>query len=98
MPKIDWRHDSRINSDLFEDIVACLLQNEHPLATKIRISRGDGGVDVLAPHPEGGWTVYQCKFYRNQIHWSQVEDSLNDVSCTGRSISSHDRQRSITTW
>lgn len=62
MPRVEW---TRIGGNELEEMLAILLYREHPGATRIRASRGDGGIDVLIPC-QGGLDVHQIKaFSRN---------------------------------
>ena len=55
--KVDWSQPG----ETIEDLVAVLLRRENPMATQIRPSQGDGGMDVRAPFPTGGVEIFQVK-------------------------------------
>lgn len=57
----------------FEELAAQLIRGEQPAAAKVRVSKGDSGIDVhvgelTAP---GGIVVYQCKFFPQGLDDSQ---------------------------
>jgi hypothetical protein len=65
--------------DKFDDLAAQLVEGEHPGATKVRVKRGDGGVDVRVGEvtDPGGIKVFQCKFFPLGIGDSQ-KDQIRD--------------------
>lgn len=44
-----------------------LLCRENPSATRVRPSRGDGGIDVLCPNDDGSYDVYQVKCFSSNL-------------------------------
>jgi hypothetical protein len=44
--RVEW---TELGGDEAETVLANLLYSEHPLATRMRPSRGDFGIDVVAP-------------------------------------------------
>jgi hypothetical protein len=52
-----------------ETLLAVLLYNEHPRATRVKPSRGDYGIDVLNPNDStpGTFDVYQIKYFPNSL-------------------------------
>ena len=69
--------------DIFERICVNLFQSIHgPKAKSVKVSQGDGGIDVLIgdlPSPE---RVYQCKFFLKNLGASQrqqIKESFNTV-------------------
>ena len=65
----------------FEDLCSLLVKAEQPAADKVRVSRGDGGIDVHVgdlTSPDG-IEVYQCKFFPQGLDDSQkgqIRDSF----------------------
>jgi hypothetical protein len=53
--------------------LSVLLYSKHPRAVRVRPSRGDGGVDVLVPHPDqpGKTDVYQIKKFAENLTSNQ---------------------------
>lgn len=74
--RVTWSDPILRGGHLFEQVVGCLLGNEHHNAARVRTSGGDGGIDILHP-VDGGWDVYQCKHYVGPISWSKVRKSLD---------------------
>jgi hypothetical protein len=74
----------------FQELVASLIQNEHPAARVIRVVVGDAGVDVYV----GDWTdpagidVFQTKFFPNGLTDSQkaqIRESFNSTALSHQS-------------
>jgi hypothetical protein len=57
----------------FEDLAAHLVQKEQPNASKVRLERGDDGIDVHVGDltNTAGIDVYQCKFFPQGLGESQ---------------------------
>jgi hypothetical protein len=57
----------------FEDLASQLVRGEQPNADKVRIVRGDGGIDIHVGEltDPDGIHVYQCKFFPQQLEDSQ---------------------------
>jgi len=78
--KVDWSQPG----ETIEDLVAVLLRRENPMATQIRPSQGDGGMDVRAPFPTGGVEIFQVKKFNSTLNASQLRqikesyESLNE--------------------
>ena len=78
--KVDWSQPG----ETIEDLVAVLLRRENPMATQIRQSQGDGGMDVRAPFPTGGVEIFQVKKFNSTLNASQLRqikesyESLNE--------------------
>ena len=60
---MEW---SRQSGDEVEAVLGILLCREHPIATRVKASVGDGGIDVWVPEGEAA-TVYQIKSYTGNI-------------------------------
>lgn len=61
--RVEW---SRQSGDEVEAVLGILLCREHPTATRVKASVGDGGIDVWVPEGEAA-TVYQIKRYTGNI-------------------------------
>ncbi len=61
--RVEW---SRLSGDDVEAVLGVLLCREHPTATRVKASRGDGGIDVWVPEGETA-VVYQIKGYTGNI-------------------------------
>lgn len=69
MTRVEW---TRTEPGDIEHVVSMLLCRENPSAVRIRPSRGDGGIDVLAPSRDGiGVAVYQVKSFAGNLTQSQ---------------------------
>lgn len=78
MARVEW---SRLSGDEVEAVVAILLCREYPTATRIKPSRGDGGIDVWVPGVRGA-TVFQVKRYTGNIDATRkghIEDSWDTL-------------------
>ena len=77
MARVEW---TRTEPGDIEQVVSMLLCRENPSAIRIRPSRGDGGIDVLAPSARGsGVAVYQVKSFSSNLtagQKAQVERSF----------------------
>ena len=78
MARVSWATTS---ADDVEAVVGVLLCLENPEASRIKASRGDGGIDVLVPEPGAPRRieVYQVKSFTGRMSASrrgQVERSL----------------------
>lgn len=69
--------------EIFEDICVSLFQEIHgPAAKTVRLSQGDGGIDVLVGNLPTADKIYQCKYFTNSIGSSQkqqIESSFETV-------------------
>ncbi|MGH9920759.1 MAG: restriction endonuclease [Nitrososphaerales archaeon] len=63
MARVEW---SRQSGDDVEAVLGILLCREHPTATRVKPSVGDGGIDVWVPEGDTA-TVYQIKRYTGNI-------------------------------
>ncbi|QLL09000.1 hypothetical protein [Mycobacterium vicinigordonae] len=78
MSRVEW---TELGGDEAETVLANLIYSEHPLATRVRPSRGDFGIDVVTPvagAPEV-FDVYQIKRFASTLSPSQkkqVEESF----------------------
>jgi len=63
----------------FEELAAQLVKAEQPAADKVRINRGDSGIDVHVGELTDpcGIDVYQCKFFPQGVEESQ-KDQIRD--------------------
>jgi hypothetical protein len=67
--RVEW---TRTEPGDIEHVVSMLLCRENPSAVRIRPSRGDGGIDVLAPSRDGiGVAVYQVKSFTKNLTQGQ---------------------------
>ena len=65
MARVEW---TRTEPGDIEQVVSMLLCRENPSATRVRPSRGDGGIDVLAPSSDGaGVAVYQVRSFSSNL-------------------------------
>jgi hypothetical protein len=57
----------------FEDLASQLVKGEQPNADKVRMVKGDEGIDVHVGDltDPGGIDIYQCKFFPQGIEESQ---------------------------
>jgi hypothetical protein len=57
----------------FEDLASQLVKGEQPSADKVRITQGDGGIDVHVGEltDPNGIEVYQCKFFPQGVEEAQ---------------------------
>ena len=65
----------------FEDLTSKLMKSEEPSADKVRVKKGDGGIDVHVGDlsDPAGIDVYQCKFFPQGLGDSQkrqISDSF----------------------
>jgi hypothetical protein len=78
--RVEW---TRTEPGDIEQVVSMLLCRENPSAVRVRPSRGDGGIDVLAQARNGaGVAVYQVKSFSSNLTASQkaqVERSFRRV-------------------
>ena len=69
MGRVEW---TRTEPGDVEQVVSILLCRENPSAVRVRPSRGDGGIDVLAPSRDGtGVAVYQVKSFTASLTQGQ---------------------------
>jgi hypothetical protein len=66
--RVPWE---RYEGDDIEAVVAIMLLRDFPNGQRIRPAKGDGGVDVLIPHEDGQWEVYQVKGFTASLNASQ---------------------------
>jgi hypothetical protein len=66
--RVPW---GRYEGDDIEAVVAIMLLRDFPHGQRIRPAKGDGGVDVLVPHEDGKWEVYQVKGFTTSLDSSQ---------------------------
>lgn len=69
----------------FEDVVALILKSHLPSSRRVRIYRGDGGIDVCNGTfgSEGALTVYQIKYFPAGLDDSQkqqIQDSYKTAA------------------
>ena len=77
MARVEW---TRLSGEEVEELVAVLLCRENPNTTRIRPSRGDGGMDLMIPASENSFEVYQVKKFASNLAPSQkaqIEESLD---------------------
>lgn len=70
--------------DIFERICVNLFQSIYgPTVKSVKVSRGDGGIDVLVGELPNPQKVYQCKFFLNGLGASQrqqIKESFKTVT------------------
>ncbi|MFC4054609.1 hypothetical protein ACFOY4_33385 [Actinomadura syzygii] len=66
--RVPWE---RYEGDDIEAVIAIMLLREIPHGQRIRPSKGDGGIDILVPHGDGSWEVYQVKGFTASLNASQ---------------------------
>ena len=71
--RVEW---SRLDPGDVEAVVGVMLMREHLLATRIKPSRGDRGVDIYVPG-DAGWIVYQVKSFTGQLTGSHKRQIMN---------------------
>jgi hypothetical protein len=74
MARIEW---SRLGSEECEGVLGILLLRRNRAAHRVRPAKGDRGVDVYVPGPDG-WTVYQIKSFTQALtssHKAQIQKS-----------------------
>ncbi|MFC1421300.1 hypothetical protein [Streptacidiphilus cavernicola] len=64
MTRVEW---TRLSGDDVEEVVAIMVSRRHPQAVRIRPSRGDGGIDLLVPQPDGSHHVLQVKRFAQNL-------------------------------
>lgn len=67
MARVEW---SRLSGDEAEAVLGVMLCREHPTATRVKPSQGDGGIDVWVPEGDVA-SVYQIKSYTGNIDSSR---------------------------
>lgn len=60
----------------FEELVTQLIFSELPGANRIRVAKGDGGIDAMYPMPDNGVRVFQIKFFPGGIGKAQREQII----------------------
>ncbi|MDP9643677.1 hypothetical protein J2S53_003622 [Actinopolyspora lacussalsi] len=78
MSRLEW---TRYSGDDVEAVIGIMLCREHKEAQRVRPSKGDRGVDVFVPTPEG-WDVYQVKSFTGNLksgQKSKIRDSLREL-------------------
>lgn len=73
---IEW---TRLSADQVEELSAVLLCRENPNATRIRPSRGDGGIDILAPSSGSSVEIYQVKSFTSNLNGSQKSQIASSI-------------------
>lgn len=72
----------------FEDSCLLILQNTYKKTHTVRVSRGDGGIDVYSGDLNGeSLVVFQCKFFLenlNSSRISQIQESLIQAITTNK--------------
>lgn len=74
MSRVEW---TRRAPEEIESVLAILLCRENPAAERVRPARGDRGIDVFVPTPDG-WIVYQVKSFTESLtssHKRQIKKS-----------------------
>lgn len=79
MERVPW---ATYDGNDVEAVVAMMICLEHPDAYRIRPARGDEGIDILVPAPDGSVEVYQVKKFASSMtasQWRQVKKSYQRV-------------------
>lgn len=74
MSRVEW---TRRTPEEIESVLGILLCRENPAAERIRPAKGDHGIDVFVPTPDG-WIVYQVKSFTESLtgsHKRQIKKS-----------------------
>lgn len=76
-----WENLKEGARDKFEEICYDIYSNEYPDAEvhRVKVTQGDGGIDVFIDEPNGDYTVIQCKFFLNELtdgRKGQIRDSF----------------------
>jgi hypothetical protein len=66
--RVEW---SRLSGDETEAVLGIMLCREHRTATRVKPSRGDGGIDIWVPEGDTA-IVYQVKSYTGNIDPSRL--------------------------
>ena len=76
-------HGDQGARDIFEKICIQIFQREFGSEAKaIRLSQGDGGIDILVGNLPNSKVIYQCKFFPDKLGASQkqqINDSFDTV-------------------
>jgi hypothetical protein len=67
---VNWEREP---GEKVEEFVAALLLLEHPAGNLITPSRGDRGVDIRVPNPDG-FDIYQVKRYTRPLTSRQAKE------------------------
>src|SRR5690348_6137635 len=71
--RVEW---SRLSGAEVEAVLGILLCREHPTATRIKPSQGDGGIDIWVRQGESA-IVYQIKGYTGNIDSTRLRHIRN---------------------
>jgi len=79
----------------FEEVCYQVYKSTFPsdVVKRVRVNRGDGGVDVYISHSNGDYTIIQCKFFRKEIGKSQKEQIRDSFDSA---IENHGKE--LTKW
>ena len=79
MTPIPW---STLEPGQTEQVIGVLMCRRHPTALRVRVSQGDGGIDVMVPADDGQADIYQVKYFATPLNDSrkqQIRDSLKRI-------------------
>lgn len=76
-----WENLKEGARDKFEEICYEVYSNKYPDddVHRVRVTQGDGGIDVYIDQQSGDYTIVQCKYFLNEIGDSQkkqIRDSF----------------------
>jgi hypothetical protein len=79
MTPVPW---TTLEPGLTEQLIGVLLCRVHRDALRIRVSQGDGGIDVMVPVEGDTWDIYQIKYFATPLDDSrkaQIRASLKRI-------------------
>ncbi|MGG4546407.1 hypothetical protein ABER02_01310 [Rossellomorea marisflavi] len=79
-----WQNLKEGAREKFEEICYDIYSNEYLDADvhRVKITQGDGGIDIYIDEPTGVYTIVQCKFFLNQLNdgrKNQIRESFKTV-------------------
>lgn len=78
MSQVSW---TTLEPSVCEGMVSIMMCRENPDCVRIRPSKGDGGIDLIRI-TEGGWVVYQIKYFAQNLssnQKSQIKKSFEEL-------------------
>lgn len=79
-----WDEIDQMTGKQFEHFAAALLRNRGWRNVIVVGRPGDGGIDIIARHPDGVSYAFQCKRWASKAPISVVDDLLQTVGPAGR--------------
>ncbi len=80
MTPVSW---ATIPPELTEQLIGVMLCREHSKALRVRVSQGDGGIDVMVPVEGGQTDIFQVKYFATPLNDSrkgQIRNSLRRIT------------------